>query len=176
MPSLPPHLCQTPCLVAEGDGGTREAKRCQVLKYELSRVVCSVSTTHEILTWVRRWMMCSGVQVDTEYCVWSPFYDSFVLSESLHRRKKKTYFQRVAVERKRNISHLSKRNRKVLMCNSRCSLHSSDLAFPIHNQNSLQVLCMQRRNLQMQLHCTIWILQGPKGQLRFLSNKSLPKC
>lgn len=50
MPSLPPHLCQTSCDVAEGDGGTREAKRCQALEYDLLRVVCSVSIPHEILT------------------------------------------------------------------------------------------------------------------------------
>lgn len=49
-PSLPPHLYQTSCRVAEEDGGTREAKRRQPLEYDLLRVVCSVSIPREILT------------------------------------------------------------------------------------------------------------------------------
>ena len=54
MPSLSPHLCQTSCHVAEGGGGTREAKTCQALEYDLSGVVCSVSIPRAILTQVRR--------------------------------------------------------------------------------------------------------------------------
>lgn len=86
-----------------------------------------------------------------------------VLSESVHREGNKTYFQRVAVERKRNISYLSKRDRKVLMLNKRCYLHSLDLAFLIHTKLTISFVRAKKTNLQMQLHCILCFLQGPKG-------------
>lgn len=85
---------------------------------------------------------------------------------------KKMYFQWVAVERKRNISCQSKTDRKILMPNDRCPLHSLDLAFLRHTKLSVSCVHANKRNLQMQLHCIIWSFQDPKGH--FLSNKSLP--
>lgn len=57
------------------------------------------------------------------------------------------------------------------MLNYRCLLHSLDLAFLLHTKPSVSFVYANKRNLQMQLHCIIWIFQDPKGY--FLSNKSL---
>lgn len=108
--------------------------------------------------------MHSGVRVDTEYCVPSLVcYLLVVLSEPVHREGDKTYFQWVAVERKRNISYLSKRDRKVLMLNKRCYLHSLDLAFLIHTKLTVSFVRAKKTNLQMQLHCILCITSGSRG-------------
>lgn len=76
---------------------------------------------------------------------------------------KKLYFQWVAAESKRNISYLSKTDRKVLMLNDRFPMHSLDLAFLKLTNSSVSFVCANKRNLQMQLHCIKWIFQDPKG-------------
>jgi len=58
------------------------------------------------------------------------------------------------------------------MLNNRYHLHSLDLAFLIHRKLTPSFVRIRERNLQIQLHCIIRILQGPKGQPHLLSNKS----
>lgn len=111
----------------------------------------------------RRWIALSAVY---DFCC---FYTLWICKQD----REKTSFQWVAVERKRNISHLSERDRKILWCLTIGAPYIALVLLFSYIQSSVYVLCMKRKEkkVQIQLHCITWILQGPHGAAPLLNNK-----
>lgn len=102
------------------------------------------------------------------------FFFLVVLFKLAHKEEEKPqYFQWVSLERKINASYLSEVNRKVLMLNNRCPLHTLDLAFLI---NAKLTLSFVQRKYKSTCSCTALygFFRVPRDSLIFSATNHCP--